>query len=173
MLVVSEVSARSGSIVSKTSPRSSSVWLSANTIKCFWRQATRYVKLQLLSLAHANKFTTESHDGKFGPFRLRRQLEMVYENIYHPFPQQSRSVQTKAGQVTPIQLLPRLFGWKRRKPRCKVPTLEIQSGQQGTSKSIPSVSRYALSSRGFYLADYSSVSHKRPIRQISVWCSQL
>jgi hypothetical protein len=31
---------------------------------------------------------TEPHDGEFGAFRLSRQLEMVYENIYHPFPQQ-------------------------------------------------------------------------------------
>jgi hypothetical protein len=37
---------------------------------------------------------------------------MVYENIYHPLPQQGRFVQTKAGQVTTFQLLPRLLGWK-------------------------------------------------------------
>jgi hypothetical protein len=72
---------------------------------------------------------------------------MVYENIYHPLPQQGRSVQTKAGQVTTLQLLPRLLGWKRRESRGKVPALEIQSSQQGTSQSIPSVSRYIPSSK--------------------------
>lgn len=92
-------------------------------------------------LARANYSPTEPHDGKFGPFRLSRQLEMVHENIHHPFPQQGRSVQAKAGQVAAVQLLPRLLGWKRRESRGKVPALEIQPGQQGTSQSISSVSQ--------------------------------
>lgn len=70
---------------------------------------------------------------------------MVYENIYHPFPQQGRFVQAKARQITALQLLPGLLGWKRRESRRKVSALEIQPGQQGASQSLPSVSRYVLS----------------------------
>lgn len=86
--------------------------------------------------------TTEPHDGEFGPVRLGCQLKMVYENIYHPFPQQGRFVQAKAGQITTLQLLPGLLGWKRRESRRKVSTLEVQPGQQGASQSLPSVSQY-------------------------------
>ena len=66
---------------------------------------------------------------------------MVHENKYHPLPQQGRFVQAKAGQVTPIKLLPRLLGRQRCESCRKVSALAIQPGQQGPSQSIPSVSQ--------------------------------
>lgn len=97
---------------------------------------------------------------------------MVYENIYHPFPQQGWFVQTKAGQITSLQLFPRLLGWKWCESRCKVPALEIQSGQQGTSQSISSVSLDSSNFSRSSLTDFFTVSPKQPIPQIFVWFSQ-
>lgn len=93
---------------------------------------------------------------------------MVHENKYHPFPQQSRSLQTKVGQITSLQLLPGLLGWQRREPSRQIFALAFQPGQPGTSQSIPSVSWMLVSSQA-NRTDPLTASHKRPIRQISVW----
>jgi len=58
---------------------------------------------------------------------------MVHADEYHPVPEQSRSLQTKAGAVTLEQLFPGLLRRKRYQQSIKVSALEVQSSQSSTS----------------------------------------
>jgi guanine nucleotide-binding protein G(i) subunit alpha len=83
---------------------------------------------------------TEPHDGKSGTLRLGRQLEMVHENQYRSFLEQSRPIQGKARPVTTGELLSRLLWWQRRQPGRQISTLAVQPGQPRPAQSLPSVS---------------------------------
>lgn len=64
---------------------------------------------------------------------------MVYENEYHPVPEQGGSFQGKAGAVTARKLFSGLFRWERCESRSKVPSLEVQPSKPRASQSLPSV----------------------------------
>lgn len=83
---------------------------------------------------------SESYDGITCSLRLRRQLEMVYENLHRPVLEQGRSVPSEATQVTARELLPGLFWRQRRQPSSQISPLEIQPGQPGKPESLSSVS---------------------------------
>ena len=63
----------------------------------------------LLEESSQVRWAPESNDGIARPFRLGRQLQMVYENQYHPLPQQSRPFQAETSSITLGQLLSRLL----------------------------------------------------------------
>lgn len=50
------MSVRNGYTASRMSPQSSFAWLSASTIRCFWRKPPKYIILPYMDVATANMF---------------------------------------------------------------------------------------------------------------------
>lgn len=83
--------------------------------------------------------TVESHDGKFGSFRLSGQLSMVHADEYHSLLEQGRSLPTEAPPLPIKQLLPRLLGRQRCEPSSEVSSLAIQPSESRTPESLSTV----------------------------------
>lgn len=67
----------------------------------------------------------EPYDGKLITVRLGCQLTLVYENQYHPLPEQGGHFQAETGPLTSIQLLPRLHWRYRRQQGSQVSAMAV------------------------------------------------
>jgi hypothetical protein len=81
----------------------------------------------------------ESDDGEFGIVRFSCQQPLVCADQHYPLSKQGGFVQSEARSEPAVELLSRLFRWKRCQPCRQVSPLAIQSGQSCPPQPLPSV----------------------------------